>query len=75
MNNIIDLNKRKTEYEEEKAACFKAAEEAESKMGPKAREAFARLQQEDLRTMNGLDAKHNKMDLIADFLLAEDDED
>ena len=73
MNNIIDLNKRKTEYEEEKEACIKAAEEAEQEMGSKAREAYAKLKQEDLRTSNGAAPKYNKLDLIAEFLQADDD--
>ncbi|MBQ7431366.1 hypothetical protein [Butyrivibrio sp.] len=73
MSNIIDLNKRKTAYEEEKESCIRAAQEAEAEMGPNARAAFAKLQQEDLRTSNGATPKYNKLDLIAEFLQADDD--
>ena len=74
MNNIIDLNIRKTVYEEEKDACIKAAVIAEAEMSPGAREAFAKLRQEDFRTQNGLEAKYNKLDLVADFLFVDDNE-
>ena len=70
MSNIIDLNKRKTEYQEEKAACIKAAEEAEAQAGPRAQQVLSKMKQDELRQNNGLEPKNDYSDLVADLLQA-----